>query len=112
MIYIKVIWNQQDPSYPTIFYSELDSARYETRKVVSYLDGRLEFTNEDNESDELFLAEHPVPTLLEISEDPEFEAVEISQSEFEKIWDSAQGRKVERISFFKRFLQFLGFRNS
>ncbi|WP_328515591.1 DUF6881 domain-containing protein [Ralstonia pseudosolanacearum] len=89
MIYIRVNWIHKLPAEPVCIYSEMNSDRWETRKVEVYADGRIGFADGTTSACESMLSTEPLPTLREIAADPQFIPVEISQEEFEKIWSAA-----------------------
>ena len=84
--YQRVWWKHKDPDYPALLYSELDESRWETRKVDVYPDGRLGYADAQEEVGGTGLGECPMPPLVEINADPEFEAEEIPKEEFERLW--------------------------
>lgn len=88
MQYIKVIWRHHSPSEPIVLYSELDSKRYETRKLEVYADGHRGFADSKEQSGSTFLGTVPVPPLAEIAADAEFLPAEISAEEFEREWST------------------------
>ena len=86
MEYIRVEWLHDFPDYPVLIFSELDAARYETRKVEVYADGRQDCWDE-NSPDEL--GEVPVPPLAEINAVGEFRAASLTARKFESAWAQA-----------------------
>jgi hypothetical protein len=88
MKYIKVKWLHSNPDEPVLLYSELDKDRWETRKVEVFADGRMGFASatEATPSTGTRLSIEPLPTLNEIARDPQFQPVEITKDEFEKLW--------------------------
>ncbi len=84
--YIYVIWKHKNPEDPVHLYSELDSERYETRKVEIWADGRRGFADASEEFGGTRLGETAVPPLAELADDPQFEAKEISVEEFQRQW--------------------------
>lgn len=89
MEYIKVVWKHEPNEYPAIMYSELSSDRHEVRKVECFSDGSSTYAYDDKSTGMTLLGELPVPSLLEIAEDSQFEPVEIDKEEFEQVWDKA-----------------------
>ena len=89
MRYICVQWLTSDRECPELLYSELDDDRYEVRKVYKYKDGSVVYADNKHFDDNVFLGDKPVPTLDEIAENREFLPNEISQQEFEKVWEVA-----------------------
>ncbi|MEF2253427.1 DUF6881 domain-containing protein [Ralstonia solanacearum] len=84
-----VKWIHAFPLEPVCIYSEMNSDRWETRKVEIYVDRRRGFSDGTNSVGGSMLSTEPLPSLQEIATDPQFVPVEISQDEFEKIWATA-----------------------
>ncbi|MEU7306276.1 hypothetical protein AB0950_38835 [Streptomyces sp. NPDC007189] len=88
--FLKVVWHHSHPDEPVLLYSELDSERYEVRKVEVYRDGRRGFADQSRSVGGSMLGEIPAPTVPEFADEPEdFEASEISEAEFESQWSAA-----------------------
>lgn len=87
MKYICVRWIHSLPREPVALFSELDNARYEVRKLeisaMVPLVERLRTRVGQN-----VLGELPVPSLDTINSDSQFQAEEITQSEFEAAWSA------------------------
>ena len=88
MEYIKVKWVHTHPDEPVLLYSEIDENGWETRKVEVYTDGRVGFadSSETTASTNTKLSLEPLPSIAEISSDPQFEPIEITKEEFEAVW--------------------------
>jgi hypothetical protein len=86
MNYIKVKWKHSLPNEPVCLYSELDAKRWEARKVEMYRDGTCGYAGAAESGGATRLGEAPIPPLTEISCDPQFEPVEITKEEFERVW--------------------------
>jgi hypothetical protein len=86
MQYIKVVWRHRDAKSPVLLYSELDSERYESRKIDFYADGHRGFADSEEDSGGTFLGTVPIPSLEEIAADPQFVPADISAEEFEREW--------------------------
>jgi hypothetical protein len=86
MKYIKVFWRHTHPDEPTLLYSELDDARWETRKVEIFRNGKIGYASRTASGGSTGLGIIPVPQLSTIASDPEFEPAEITQEEFEGVW--------------------------
>ncbi len=86
MKYMVVRWNHEFDDEPALLYSELDEFRFETRKVEIFPDGEIGYANGVESFGTTQLGSEPVPAILEIAEDPQFEPQEITREEFEKIW--------------------------
>ena len=83
MTYIKVKWIHSCTDDPVLLYSELDSERWEKRKVEVFQDGHCGYASA-SESDGLTrLGEEPIPPVAEIASDSQFEPAEITKQEFE-----------------------------
>ena len=91
MKYLKVKWIHSKPEEPVLLYSELDEAHWEIRKVEVFKSGMMDFAHSEESSGTTRLGVVPVPTISEIAGDPEFEPVEITKGEFERIWSKAHG---------------------
>jgi len=94
MTYVKVIWNHVPNEYPVVLYSELGGDRYEIRKVEEFVNGDLHYAYGSQFSGTTRLGEVPVPSLQEIASDPQFEPVEISKENFERVWEMAISKGV------------------
>ena len=86
MTYFICKWRHAFEDEAVWFYGELDESRYEVRSVQVYRDGRKAFASALEEKG-TGLCEKPLPSISQINSDPEFEAVEISQQEFERAWE-------------------------
>ena len=86
MRYLYVKWTHKDPGAPVHIYSELGDDRFELRKVEIWADGRKGFADSTEEAGGTALGSMPVPTLAEIAAQPEYQAKEIPQEEFQRIW--------------------------
>lgn len=89
MDYLKVQWAHDFPDEPVTFYSELGDDRYEVRKVQVYRDGRVEWADEDHETDTVGLSEVAVPSFEEIDDQAEFAAEIITADDFDAVWQRA-----------------------
>jgi hypothetical protein len=69
---------------------ELDANGYEIRMVVTFLDGHSERAGHGEETEYAFFGPEPLPSINEINAQEEFEAVEITEDEFNQAWDSAR----------------------
>lgn len=86
MEYIDVEWVHDSPENPTRLVSELDEARYETRKLEFFRDGRVGFSDSSRSSGGTDLGSEPVPPLEEINDQPEFRGISIDRTTFESLW--------------------------
>ena len=92
MRYVRVGWRHQRPDEPVILYSELDSNRFEVRKVEIFRNGRCGYASPEGSSDGTKLGTLAMPELNEIAKDPQFQPVEITQREFESVWARREAR--------------------
>ncbi|MGA7711705.1 MAG: hypothetical protein WCA81_07380 [Rhizomicrobium sp.] len=86
MRYLYVKWTHKDPGAPAHIYSELGDDRFELRKVEIWADGRKGFADSTEEAGGTALGSMPVPSLAEIAAQAEYQAKEIPQEEFQRIW--------------------------
>jgi hypothetical protein len=119
MNYIKLDWAHSSADKPTTFYIELDENRYETRKVVVYLSGKMFYIDEVDFTKDVFLSEHPFPSHEEISTSGTLNSVDISKFDFEQLWkkaikqsvlaDKEQNLRVWKHSAFQGHVEIIGF---
>ncbi len=84
--YLSCRWLHEDPMFPILLYSELDEARWETRKVEIWADGHKGYASAEEQFGDTFLGQVVVPSLDEIAASPEFLPEAITADEFERIW--------------------------
>lgn len=90
MNYLKVRWIHQHRGDPVLLMSELDTERYEVRKIEIFLDGRMSFASVDQSREGTVLSEVPIPESVNIALDPQFiVAGNLDAQEFEKAWIAA-----------------------
>ena len=89
MRYVKVAWHHDFEDEPVLYFSELGEDGYETRKVQVFRNGRSEWADEGHETGSVGLSEIPFSSVEEISSREEFDAMEISVGEFERVWASS-----------------------
>jgi hypothetical protein len=82
-------WKDGPLDSPVEFYTELDPARWEQRKVEVFRDGHLGYASSTHSTYGTRLAIVPVPSLAEIATQPEFEVKPIEAGEFEAVWKRA-----------------------
>jgi hypothetical protein len=87
--YIYSKWKNSPAGSPIEFYSELDGARFETRKVEVFSNGKLGYASKIKVTDGTRLGITAVPSVSEIRSQPEFEVKEISKQIFETKWQEA-----------------------
>jgi Domain of unknown function (DUF6881) len=90
--YIRVRWLHGFPDEPVDLWSELDRARFETRKLEFFRDGTVGFASAAESAHGTELGSIPVPSLEEIATDPQFLTKEISQAAFERRWKTRHSR--------------------
>lgn len=86
--YLACKWGHSASDEPTVILSELDSARYEVRKIQQFADGRLERADRVTEAS-TSLSWEPTPSEAEIAANDEFELVDIDAATFEENWRQA-----------------------
>lgn len=85
--YIDVKWSHAETDYPIRMVSEIDADGYETRKLEFFRDGRVaSAASRGDDFSDTRLGEVPVPSLLEINSDPQFEGIAITAAAFEALW--------------------------
>lgn len=94
MKYFKCDWIHNFADEPVTIFSELDNNRMEVRKIEIYKDGRVGYAFEGLEFGGSRLGKVPVPSFEEINADPEFRLIEISQKEFNAVWDEFVGNNL------------------
>ncbi len=95
--YVFVDWLHTAPDEPVHLYYELDADRYERRKVEEYRDGTLHTADASHGQGSTFLAWEPHPTLVEITEDPQFRVREVTVQEFEWVWSRARHAELQPV---------------
>ena len=98
MTHIKVKWRHSLLSEPVLIYMEIDSNRWEKRKIEIYPDGQMDYADGSVSSGNTRLAIEPIPTLKEIGTDPEFDPANIPTREFERVWAMAKAGEKWRFS--------------
>jgi len=88
MDYIQVKWIHSHPDEPILLFSEVDENGWETRKLEIFADNRVGFADatEATTLTNTKLSREPLPSLTAISSDPQFQPVEITKDEFERLW--------------------------
>ena len=90
MHYLKVRWIHSAKDDPVLLYSEIDSERWEHRKIELFADGTAIFADAHEEHGDTGLSTEPLPSIKDIASDPQFEPVEISRAEFEQAWEQGK----------------------
>jgi len=86
MNYLKVRWIHSHSDEPVLLYSELDESRWEKRKIEVFVDGHVGYASATTSAGSTQLGEEPVPPMVKIADDPQFEPLEITRQEFEDVW--------------------------
>jgi uncharacterized membrane protein YebE (DUF533 family) len=86
-------WHEADEEDPLDFYHEADSNGNEVRRVEVFRGGRLNYISAEHETEDSFLTSEKIPTALELNSDllPGCNAQDITQAEFETMWNRAVG---------------------
>jgi hypothetical protein len=84
-------WLSAPEGEPVEWYDELDASRLSIRCVRKLRDGSLLAHSYACPNWRDVMPEGAVPSVDKINLDPEFEAKEITASEFEKLWSRAVG---------------------
>lgn len=93
MKYFKVIWHHIFEDEPSTFYSEIDADGYESRKIEFHKNSELiGFASINLTWGPTILSDQIIPSIEEINEDDEFDALEIYQNDFEKIWNEIRNK--------------------
>ena len=89
MRYLRVDWLHDFQDEPVVIYSELNAGNCEVRKVEVLRNGQLHYADGKVCFGDAALSKEPLPSNDEIATDSQFRVVEISVSEFERIWSAA-----------------------
>ena len=89
MTYLRVEWIHSFDSEPVELLSELDTTRYEIRKVERFRNGILSFAGPAGASGMTILSEKPIPSTEQIGADLQFHVVAIDRETFEHAWQAA-----------------------
>jgi hypothetical protein len=87
MKYIFIEWIHTDVNEPNELYSELNDDRFEVRKIELYRNGKAGTADLHHESNGAMLSYEPVPDLEIIGMDPQFKTKEISEEQFNILWE-------------------------
>lgn len=89
--YQRVQWKHDLDDQPVVLWAEINSDGFERRKVDEFADGTFGFAIKEGESGGTRLAIVPMPALEQINAQHEFEAAEVTQQQFDEVWERAQG---------------------
>ncbi len=85
-IYIKIL-DDDGGDIPIVSISEIDTSRYETRRICIYRDGRVKYAPIVSSSGDDFLCDQPMPSIEALRSEGYFKVASINRSEFEKMWE-------------------------
>lgn len=90
--FFKCDWKHASSTDPIEIYCEVDPNGFEVRKVERFPNGSLGWADTISSSSnaDTFLAYVEIPPLDEINLSPEFDAFEISETQFRSIFDAAK----------------------
>ncbi len=83
MEYVKYYWDYIDMQTPILIFAELDEERYSTRQIEIFPDRHIEYLG----IHEAYVSEEPYDSNEEINNMGEFQIFNISQLEFETLWN-------------------------
>lgn len=82
-------WRLYGEHRPADMFYEIDDDEVENRKVERYICGKMDIAGPDIETGEKWISGDYFPALEQINKDTQFEAKEISEAEFNEVWDLA-----------------------
>jgi hypothetical protein len=88
--YVKLGWLDQDPAQPILMFSEIDDDRWEIRKVEVFRDGYLGYADKHSSTSSTGLGLEPLAPLEIFAQAKDFSPSEITQQEFEEVWNLAK----------------------
>ena len=98
MRHLRIAWRTWHSEDPAVTWSEVDE-NGELRKVDQYGDGRFDMACADFQTGEAFVTEGVVPSTEDINFLEEFGVTEISQDEFEAVWQSARQEDSKSVAW-------------
>lgn len=84
--YIDVLWKHKEDEDPVRLVSELGIDGFELRKLEFSPDGTVDSADGNRETRRTRLGIVATPSVDEINQDPQFEAVAITEEAFEAMW--------------------------
>lgn len=96
MRYSKLVWNHSSPTEPVEIYSEHDDQGREQRKVEVFPDGSVGFAGPAESGGGTQLSLIACPPDDEVNSPPEFLVSDITNADFERVWQSA--RRLRQVS--------------
>ena len=94
MKYIRIKWNHTNPDEPVWLFSEVDPNGLELRKIECFRNGFCDIATGTGSSGSARVSSGPLPEMMELVKDPEFDAVEIAKEEFEEVWAKRRFNKT------------------
>ncbi|MFE3760028.1 DUF6881 domain-containing protein [Nocardia tengchongensis] len=91
MWYLQVTRTSAAGNEPLVTFSELFDDGIEFRKIQRFPDGRIGLAGGSIDTELTWLDEEPVPSIEELSNDSNLQAVRISHTEFQTEWLVAGG---------------------
>ena len=85
--WLKVEWTHALKDEPYLIYAEINPDRFEVRKVEYFVGGAVGLASRSFERGSTRLGSVPLPEASKINEDAQFKAEEISEEDFNAIWD-------------------------
>lgn len=98
MRYIKTEWLHDDDNYPNFYYSSFDDKGDEVQRITMFASGKILYADHTNQEgiNETWLYNTTIDDALDCGDDnDEFVSTEISQSEFEKLWQTPNNPKFK-----------------
>lgn len=92
MIYFFVHWIHNFVEEPVYLYHEINEDRREQRKVWIWKDGRIQFADVNHQCGSTELSWEILPSVDEISADPQFVVKTLTEREFSEVWETALQR--------------------
>lgn len=89
MPFLAVRWLHDLDDDPVLISAELDANGVEIRKVETFRDGRLGFSDATREHGGTYRSVEPWPAVTQIAADPQFVPEAISAADFERLWSAA-----------------------
>lgn len=86
MPFLRVKWRHDDSGEPIEIYSQLDSTRFEVRKIEVFRDGTVQLAGPEVEQGDTYLSETAIPDVEAINADPDFSAEPIPGEQFWDLW--------------------------
>lgn len=86
MKYFKVIWIHENLYDEILAYHEIDMHRMEKRKIHIMWDSSIRYASESKAVGDIELSWEPIPPFSELQSLKEFVVFQISQEEFETVW--------------------------